>query len=527
MRLSVLIMATITKSSIKSFALKWYFFNCPSSALLYAEYFSLFMKQFGFNPAQIGLTSLLGVPQLFLPLYLLCGEKLRARKIAAFLGTFGLTVCCMLPFVAVIVPALQPTCYATTSTDSVQATQALHINGSVHSRYAKTLNYILVSKITQSDLRSTVTPILKNLSLYAASRYPKNMLHPSRSRAYYATPYLKSIQTLYRISNSSVYSKSSQDRRQQTAPKFYEPLKRPSATKTQYLPYLTTNSSLNIQHSVLRNSSSPSNFSNNLTKIHHPQPLLSALFLILTVSRSLTMYFDRADLALVNLATITYLKEEKASYGAYYLWTNIGCTFSISFVAVLAWFIKIDICGVEMPGYFMAFLCGGIMSLMSMLSLPWFTFEYDDKKSFNWSGVKSDVFNAHYIFMFAVLFYTGLCISFQTYWEFWYLDKLSASPLLLGGAALIRRPLVALSTLVSSYLIRKIGDLNTVCFALFLYSSSFLALSFTRITWLVLVVDTFQAAANGIGYCAFTVLFYKASSKENSSMILGRFQVLI
>jgi hypothetical protein len=234
------------------------------------------------------------------------------------------------------------------------------------------------------------------------------------------------------------------------------------------------------------------------------------------------MFFDRADLALANLATITYLKDDRSSYGAYYLWTNIGCTFSISFVAVLAWFIKIYICENETAGYFTAFVCGGFMTLLSMVSLPWFKFEYNEKKSFNWSGVKSDVFNAHYIFILAVVFYNGLCLSFQVYWEFWYLDGLSASPLLLAGAVVIRRPLVALSTLASSYLIRKIGELYTICFALFLYSSSFLALSFTRIAWLVLVVDTFQAAANGISYCAFTVLFYKASSKENSSVILGR-----
>ena len=156
-----------------------------------------------------------------------------------------------------------------------------------------------------------------------------------------------------------------------------------------------------------------------------------------------------------------------------------------------------------------------------MLSLPWLKYEYNEKKQFNWSGVKYDVLNAHNIFIFVILFYTGLCLSFQLYWEFWYLDGLSATPLLLGGAVLIRRSLLAVSTLGSSYLMGRIGDLNTICFGLFLYSSSFLALSFTRIAWLVLFIDTFQAAAHGISYCAFTVLFYKASLKENSSIILG------
>jgi MFS family permease len=232
--------------------------------------------------------------------------------------------------------------------------------------------------------------------------------------------------------------------------------------------------------------------------------------------------FERTHLALANLATITYLKEKNASYGAYFMWGHIGTALSISSIAGLAWLISIPICGVENSGYFIAFIWAFVITLLSMLSLPWLKYEYNEKKS-NWSGVKYDIFNAHYIFMFAVLFYAGLCVSFQAYWEFWYLDGLSASPLLLAIAVLIRRSLVALSTLASSNLIRKIGDLYTICFALFLFSTSFLALSFTRIAWLVLIIDTFQAAAYGISYCAFTVLFYKASSKENSSIILGMY----
>ena len=137
-----------------------------------------------------------------------------------------------------------------------------------------------------------------------------------------------------------------------------------------------------------------------------------------------------------------------------------------------------------------------------------------------WSGVKSDVFNAHYMFMFIFLFFTGLCLSFQIYWEFWFFDGLLASPLLFAGAIMVRI-LVAMSTLASGYFIRKIGDLKTVCLALFLYAVSFLALSFAQIAWLVVLIDTFQAVANGISYCAFTVLFCKASSTENSSIILG------
>ena len=467
----------MARFSIKSFALKWYFFNCPSSTILYAEYFSLFMKQLGFNPAQIGLTSLFGVLQLFLPLYLMFGERFRARKTSAFAGTLGLSVCCLLPLLAMIVPALQPTCYATPSINSTKATQAFQRHGSGHSGNINNSKHLSVSKGTLSDLRSTMTPILKNIFLYPTSKRSENTPHQSRSQVRYTIPYLTSNSSTHQLdknNNSLAYSKYSKNLRHQTSSKFPKTLEnlsldntmptqptlrdysrdtqRQSAPKPRHLQYLTTNSSLN--GSFLTNySDNPTNPSN----IHHPQSTLSALFLILTLSRSLTMFFDRADLALANLATITYLKDDRSSYGAYYLWTNIGCTFSISFVAVLAWFIKIYICENETAGYFTAFVCGGFMTLLSMVSLPWFKFEYNEKRSFNWSGVKSDVFNAHYIFILAVVFYNGLCLSFQVYWEFWYLDGLSASPLLLAGAVVIRRPLVALSTLASSYLIRKIG----------------------------------------------------------------------
>jgi hypothetical protein len=272
--------------------------------------------------------------------------------------------------------------------------------------------------------------------------------------------------------------------------------KQPFDSKFQYL---RNYSATDI--TIVRNASSHLNYSNaatNPSKIQYAQPWLSALFLILILSRSQVVVLHCTDIALANLATITYLKEEeKASFGSYFFWSHVGSALSVSSVAGLSWLISIPICGVEKSGYFIAFIWGVVITLLSLLSLPWFKFEYDEKKSFNWSGVKSDVFNAHYIFMFAVLSYTGLCLSFQVYWEFWFLDGLSASPLLLAGAVLIRRPLVALATLGSGYLIRKIGDLKTICFALFLYSSSFLALSFTRIAWLVLIIDTFQAAAYG------------------------------
>ena len=458
--------AAMAKFTLTSIALKWYFFCAPSSIYLYGEYFSLYMKQLGFNSEQIGLTNLFGVTQLLIPLCLFFSERFRARKAVAVFATLGTAVCCSLPLLAIVIPEMKPICHSKAdvvkSNDSLKVIQNGMLNyGSLHLKYATFIN--------------------RNTSNAIKTDYPIAYL------SYTVAP----------VSST-------------TSGKL-----RPS--------YLNNSQNLSIQHSA--HTTTPLH-SNNLTQtspnVLDGQSSVSDLLPLLIFSRSLTMVFERVDLAQGNLATITYLKNEKENYGNFFMWSHIGGAFSIASTALFALWVKINICGVEKYGYFIAFIFGGVMSLLSTLSLPWFKFEYNEKKNFNWSGVKSDVLNGHHIFMFIVLFYTGLCMTFQVLWEFWYLDGLSASPLLLGGAVLIRRPIVAMSTFVSTHLIRKIGDLKTVCVALFLYSLSFLALSFTRKPWLVLMIDTLQGAAYGFSYCAFTVHFYKASSKENSNMILGK-----
>ena len=535
------------KFSLKSVALKWYFFTCVATGALFGEYFNLFMKQLGFNPGQTGLTTLFGVPQLFVLLFLMFAEKLRARKTVTVFGTLGALVCSVLPLLSLLVPPLQPACYTkTTFGASIKAIQLG--NGSAHLSYAT--NAIRHKKhFTWSKSLKTGQRIFSNSSVYTTAS------SPSAVKIYRTIPLSNSPETMHHnvLGNDSVRSRNSN-----SIPFSKTPLSQP---------YLTSMVTLSLQHVVLnsngrifakyskvksrlsyssihhflrlnntpsirliaRRSSLPSNHSSTspglTAKTHNSVPLLSVLFVLLTISRSLTQFFERMNFSLANVATITYIQgENKTNYGDYPMWSHIGCALSIPSVALFAWYIQINICGVTKYGYFMVFILGGVMFLLSMLSLPWFTFEYHERKTFSWSGVKTSVLNAHYILMFVILFYTGMCLAFQTYWEFWYLDELSASPLLIGGSVLVRRPILAMSMYMSSHCVRKIGDLNTICVALLLYACSFLALSFTRIAWLVIVIDTSQATAYGLNYCAFIMLFSKAASKENSSVIFGEYK---
>ena len=87
----------------------------------------------------------------------------------------------------------------------------------------------------------------------------------------------------------------------------------------------------------------------------------------------------------------------------------------------------------------------GSFLLMSLLSLPVFKFKYESDRVINWKEVRSVVFSSHYIFMFVLMFYFGLCVAFQAFWEFWYLDGLGVGPLALGMTSLIRRSMHVVS----------------------------------------------------------------------------------
>ena len=427
----------MAKLSLKSLALKWYFFCCPAGANLYHEYFSLFMKQLGFNAAQIGLTALFGLPQLLIPLFLLFGEKFRARNAVAVFATLGTAVCCSLPLVAIVIPEMKPICR--TEANVVKSNDSLKVIKDGMLQYASSRpNYVNNVITNRSDAIKTHTFLpysSQNVTIIEPSTtavYPSSSYTTDKTqlpaKMPHNMPYLrkKHSQQAATAYHKSTYSKDF--KRKVTQNSKMEIVKGLDSIHSQYshdkrffavfktrqsMNYLPTNSqSQSIQHSALGtnslHSNSPYNIKNISSNVIHDQSFASALLPLLILSRSLVVFFDRIILVQGNLATITYLKNEKESYGSFFMWVHIGSALSVASTALFALWEKIYICGIEKYGYFIAFIMAGFMSLLSTLSLPWFKFEYNEKKNFDWSGVKSDVLNGHYIFMFVVLFYTGL-----------------------------------------------------------------------------------------------------------------------
>ena len=256
---------------------------------------------------------------------------------------------------------------------------------------------------------------------------------------------------------------------------------------------------------------------------HQSVPWFSSLFLVLIASRTSLPIFTCVSYSLSNLATMTFLGNERVKYGNYLLWQHIGTGILTFISASVAWAIRKHICGNRGYGYFASFLTAAFFLLMSLLSLSMFEFEYETDRVITWDEIRSVVLRGHYVLMFTMTFCIGVFVSFQVHWEFWYLDGLQAGSFVMGTASVIRRSFIAVCFFVSSNVMKKIGDLNTLCIALLLFTVAFFLLSFTRVYWFVLAVDFLQSAGYGLSTSALTVHFSKAGSKADSGIILGRF----
>ena len=208
------------------------------------------------------------------------------------------------------------------------------------------------------------------------------------------------------------------------------------------------------------------------------------------------------------------------------MWEHISGSVSLFVVGLLASHFTLNICGVIGNVYYIAFVWSSMSIMLSSFALPWFKYEYLEHRLVNWNEVKCIFGDTHYVFILIIGLLLGSSTSFQFTWEFWYISELSGSPIIMGVGGLIRQPLVAVWFYLSWYLIEKVGDLKTIAVTLFLFSVSFLAISFINIPWLVLVVDILQAAGYGFSNTALNIHFSKAGSKASSAVILGKIIII-
>jgi MFS family permease len=249
-------------------------------------------------------------------------------------------------------------------------------------------------------------------------------------------------------------------------------------------------------------------------------------FFIFMVLRGIFELSKRLTVTLITVAAMTHLKQDKSKFGYYACWGEMGGGLALFVVGMSLTHILHNVCGEQVADYVVIFYFVVGLQVLTLGVLPFMKFEYLEHRVIDYQEVKKVLTSPHYILILVICCHSGLCSAFQARWEFWYIEKLGGSSVVMAVGGLLRRPIVAVWFLLSRSIITRFGELRVIAFSLFIFAGSFLALAFIENAWLVIVFDNFQAASYVLSFASFVVHFSKAGSEASTAFFQGKVLLL-
>ena len=246
-------------------------------------------------------------------------------------------------------------------------------------------------------------------------------------------------------------------------------------------------------------------------------------FLIFMVLRGIFELSKRLTVTLITVAAMTHLKQDKSKFGYYASWGEIGGGIALFIVGMSLYHFQHQVCGDQGPNYVIIFFFVVGFQALTLGTLPFMKFQYLDHRVIDYKEVKKVLTKPHYILILVICCHLGLCSAFQARWEFWYIEKLGGSSIVMAVAGLLRRPIVAVWFLLSRLIVGRFGELRVIAFSLLIFAISFFALAFIEDAWLVILFDNFQAASYVLSFTSFVVHFSKAGSEASTAFFQGEF----
>ena len=285
------------------------------------------------------------------------------------------------------------------------------------------------------------------------------------------------------------------------------------------------NTTRNYNNSVVRRSVDFSSFSdNNEASSNHlrikPDDKLDSrqidFFVIFLILRGIFELTKRLTVTLLTVAAMTHLNQDKSKFSYYACWGEIGSGLALFIVGMSISDILHSVCGNMVPEYVVIFFFVVGYQILTLFTLPFMNFEYLDHRVLEYSEVKKVLTTFHCILILIICGHSGWCSAFQVRWEFWYMQKLGGSSVVMAVGGLLRRPVVAVWFFLSRRIIDYFGELKLVALALFIFAASFVGLAFIENAWLVILFDNFQAAAYVLAFGSFVVHFSNIGSKASA-----------
>lgn len=246
-------------------------------------------------------------------------------------------------------------------------------------------------------------------------------------------------------------------------------------------------------------------------------------FIIFIILRGIFELCKRLTITLVTVAAMSHLKQDKSKFGYYACWGEIGAGLALFVVGLSVYHFELYVCGELAPNYVVIFFFVVGFQFLTLGTLLFMRFEYLEHRVIDYQEVKKVLTKPHYILILIICCHCGSCASFQTRWEFWYIEKLGGNSIVMAVGGLLRRPIVAVWFLLSRLIVSRLGELEVIACSLFIFAGSFFALAFIENAWLVVVVDNIQAAAYVLSFASFVVHFSEAGSKASTAFFQGNY----
>ncbi|XP_078376722.1 uncharacterized protein LOC144660042 isoform X2 [Oculina patagonica] len=251
---------------------------------------------------------------------------------------------------------------------------------------------------------------------------------------------------------------------------------------------------------------------------------LKRIFTILLVLVVVGEFLEAPSTTLADASLLEHLGEERRYYGKQRLWGSLGFGLSSFLVGVLLERSRHVVCGDQYTDYMICFCVFALLMVMTLFISTTFKFQYKETDTKNIS-VLSALCNIHYGSCLVAACFMGVGHGMSHSFLNWFLEDLGATKTLMGVAVICRSSLDLMTFFVAGSLIKAIGQIKIMIFALISYGIAFTLYSLLTNPWWVLPIEMLVGCTYAASWSACTSYMAGASSIESVTTIQGKLLV--
>ena len=245
-------------------------------------------------------------------------------------------------------------------------------------------------------------------------------------------------------------------------------------------------------------------------------------YVIYLIVRGVFEFTKRFVITLLVVAAMTHLKNQKSKFGHYSCWGTVGSGIALFVSGMVLNHVLHYVCGKLAPNYVVIFVFVAGYLLLTLLTVPFLKFEYLEYKVIDYKEVKEFLSTFHFIFLLALCCASGWFRQYQIRWEFWYIEYLGGSPVVMAVSGLLKRSFISAWFLFSPCVFDNFNELKVYPFGLLIFAASFFGMALIKNAWLILVFDLSQALAYVLVYVSFIIHFSSFGSKATTAFFQGK-----